>query len=92
MKPVKTENVVYRKVADEVLLIPICGDVADMKRIYVLNEVGDFIWEHIDGKRSIGDILDAILERYEVSREEAEGDLKDFIKTMAERNLIEVTG
>ncbi len=92
MTPVKKENVVFRKVAGETLLVPIRGDIADMKKIYILNSLGEFIWNMINGERSFEDILDAILANYEVTREEAEKDIKEFLDLMAERNLVEVSG
>ena len=52
----KDESVVSRKIADEVILVPIRKNVGDLESIYTLDEVGARIWELIDGIRSLADI------------------------------------
>ncbi|RMG04147.1 MAG: PqqD family protein [Nitrospirae bacterium] len=89
MIPSKTDNVVYRKVAGETILVPVHGDVAKMKKIYILNNLGEFIWERIDGRKSVDEILDEIVENFEVTRDEARKDLNEFINSLKERNLVE---
>ena len=90
MIPSRTENVVFRKVAGETILVPVQGNVAEMKKIYILNSLGEFIWERIDGSRSFEDIIDEITRHFDVTREEASSDLSEFITSLQERNLIEV--
>ena len=60
----KDQAVVSRKIADEVILVPIRKNVGDLESIYNLDEVGARIWELIDGKKKIKEIkfvLDSIL-------------------------------
>jgi hypothetical protein len=75
----KNGNIVFRKIADEFILVPIVHDIGDLNNIYTLNEVGALVWELIDGIRSIKDIKDAILEEYEVTPEQVDTDIKGFI-------------
>jgi Coenzyme PQQ synthesis protein D (PqqD) len=75
----RSGNVVSRKIHDEVLLVPIKDNVGDLGCIYSLNGVGAFIWELIDGERSLLDIQHEIVEEFEVASEEAERDLRDFV-------------
>ena len=78
----KSPNIVSRKIADEYILVPIRQNVGDLENIYTLNEVGAFIWELIDGKRQLKEIKERIVEEFEVSEEEAENDLIDFIQQL----------
>lgn len=57
----KSPDVIFRRVADEYILVPIRQKVVDLRSIYTLNEVSAFIWELIDGKKSISDALCAFL-------------------------------
>jgi hypothetical protein len=52
---------------------------SDIQSIYTTNEVGRYIWEHIDGERTGGQILDALVAEFEVDRAQAEADLIDFL-------------
>lgn len=75
----KSPNIVSRKIADEVILVPIRQNVGDLESIYTLNEVGVFIWEFLDGKRKAKEIKEMIVEAFDVSPEEAEKDLIEFL-------------
>jgi len=80
----KNENLVFRKIEDETILVPIKDNVGDMGSIYNLNEMAAFVWEQLDGKKSLQDIKNKLLEEYEVSAKEAEGDLLEYISQLKE--------
>ena len=80
----KNENFVFRKIEDETILVPIKDNVGDMGSIYNLNEVAAFVWEQLDGKKSLRDIKHRLVEEYEVSAEEAEDDLSAYIAQLTE--------
>ena len=75
---------VFRKIADECLLVPIRKQAADLKYIYVLNPVAGQIWELIDGHRQVTDIRDRLVAEYEVSPQEAEQDLLEFLEQLGQ--------
>lgn len=78
----KNPDIVFRKIADEFVLIPICRNVADMDRIFSLNETAGFIWELIDGKRSLEDLARYVAEEFEVDTKQAGDDLRIFLDAM----------
>lgn len=84
----KSDSVVFRKIADEFILVPIVHEIGDLNNIYTLNEVGALMWELIDGDRSIKDIKDIILQEYEVTPEQADADIKEFIEDLEGGRLI----
>ncbi|MCA3010780.1 MAG: PqqD family protein [Myxococcaceae bacterium] len=47
-----------------------------------VSEVGERIIELVDGSRSIGGIVDVLVEEFEVSREVAEVDTRQFIELL----------
>lgn len=80
----RNEDFVYRRIGDETILVPIKSNVGDMGAIYNLNELGASIWEHLDGNNNLLDIKQRILEDFEVSPEEIEADLFEFINHLKE--------
>jgi hypothetical protein len=78
----KSEFFVFRKIADECLLVPIGQNVADLESIFTLNEVASRIWELIDGKTDIQQIKARIAEEFEVTPEIAEKDLKQYLRQL----------
>jgi hypothetical protein len=78
----KDPSIVFRKVADEFILVPIKQKASDVESIYTMNDVASRIWELINGKRSLEDIKAVIIKEFEVSPEEAEKDLVEFSKQL----------
>lgn len=70
---------IFRRIVDELVLVPVRQDVADMDCIYTLNPVGAFIWEKLDGAATLGEIQAAIADEYATEPETAAGDLLDFM-------------
>ena len=84
----QAENIVTREIAGETILVPVRGRLADMQNIYTLNRVGNYIWEQLNGSKSLAEILDLVLNNFDVSREEAEQDILEFINHVAETGLV----
>ncbi len=80
--PLHSSSVVFRRINDEFLLIPLTGNIADMDSLYRLNETGAFIWEKIDGERSVGDITSMMAEEFDVEPGIAEKDVIEFIEAV----------
>ena len=78
----KNENFVYRRIENETILVPIKDNVGDMGSIYNLNEVAAFIWEHLDGQKSLMDIKNMLVGEYEVSERQAGKDLCEFVSQL----------
>ena len=53
-------DIVTRKTGNEYVLVPVANNIADMNSVYTLNETGAFIWELIDGKRNIEEIINSL--------------------------------
>jgi hypothetical protein len=82
--PSHSPSVVFRRINDEFLLIPLTDNIADMDSLYRLTETGAFIWELIDGVRTIGNITAKIEEEFDVEHETAEKDVLDFFREIQE--------
>jgi len=78
----RSPSVVTRKTGKEYVLVPVANNIADMNSVYTLNETGAFIWEQIDGKRNIEDIIVLVTEEYDIDEETASKDVLDFIGNM----------
>jgi hypothetical protein len=76
---VKDDTIVERKIGDEFILVPIRQRAGEVESIYTLNEVAARVWELIDGQRRAGEIRDVVVAEFEVSPEEAEADVVEFL-------------
>ena len=85
--PGHSNSVVARKTGDEYILVPIADNIADMNSVFTLNETGAFIWEQIDGQKSIEEIIRLLELEYETDHETAVSDVLSFIERL-ERYLV----
>ena len=85
-------DIVARDVAGERLLVPIRGDLAEGQRIFTLNPVAACIWDGLDGAKSVGEILEGVVERFDVSSDEAEADVGELVTALREQRLLERVG
>lgn len=77
-----SQSVVTAKTGNEYVLVPIADNIADMKSMYTLNETGAFIWEHIDGIKSVEDIINELTGEYDIDYSTASDDVFSFIGNM----------
>jgi hypothetical protein len=83
----KTPEVISKVVEKEIIVI-----LPDLGEVKVLNEVGARIWELIDGKRPLSDLVDIICEEYLVARDVAEQDALEFAQRMIDSQLVSIMG
>ena len=86
--PVRTESIVTRKTGNEYVLIPVTNNIADMNSVYTLNETGAFIWELIDGKKNIEELINAVVTKYDADFSIATKDVFSFINNMKKYLII----
>jgi len=82
-------SVVTRKTGNEYVLVPVTNNIADMNSVYTLNETGAFIWEQIDGKRNIEEIISLLTDEYEINNKKAEADILSFIDNLSKYLIIQ---
>lgn len=56
--------------------------------VFFLEGIGAFIWNQIDESKDEVDLLQSILEEYEISEKKAEKDLKKLLRDFKKNNLI----
>jgi hypothetical protein len=79
---------VFRRIAEEIILVPIRRNMGDLESIYSLNETAARVWELLDGRRTLGEIVDALVQEFEVASATAETDLRALLGQLAEAGAI----
>ena len=84
----RSARMVGRRIGDEYVLVPLAGRGADLDSILNLNRVAAFVWEQLDGSRSGGEVVDAVIERFDVERVRAEQDYLELVETLVELDAV----
>ncbi len=85
----KDSSIVSRRIADEVILVPISQKLGEVNCIYTLNEAAAHIWQLIDGKRSLKSLRDSMVEAFQVQESKAQEDLIMLIEQLKEVGAIQ---
>ncbi len=83
MIPSKSDNTAFRMVDNEAVII-----FLEKQENVVLNEKGSFIWQEIDGKKSLADIAQGLAGEFEVSHEDALRDSQEFLRDLSRRGAV----
>ena len=70
------------------MLVPISGDLANMDELYSLNETSAFIWQSLDGNRSLAYIGNMLEQRYDASLRVVEADLLKIVSGLLDAGLL----
>ena len=73
---------VARQVGNEMILVPLTGNVAQMNELFTLNETARFIWENTKENTTIEDIEKLMIEEFDIDAITAMDDIELFMKRL----------
>ena len=86
----RREGVVLRHVAGEHLLVPSIAREVDLDSLFLVNGVGAFIWERLDGVRPVADLGKDVAQAFAADTVQATADVQAFLAQLLDRNLAEM--
>ena len=81
------KELITRQIAGETVLVPVGKAVYDNNGLFVMNELGAFIWQLLPDAETEAQIVSAVLAEYEVSQETAAKDVAEFLGKLKELHL-----
>lgn len=82
------KEVVLRTIADETMLIPVGADTKEYNGIFSLTESAVTAFKAIQSGKEKDEIVDAILEKFDIDRPTAERDVDDFLTKLKNYGII----
>lgn len=79
----------FKEIGEEGMLIPIVGGNVDASKIFNLNETGTYIMKKLLDDYEIDEIIDFMIDEYQIDRKTLEEDLNAFIEELKKRGLYE---
>ena len=83
--PRRHSETAYRAVGDDGGLVV----QPSRSEVQVLNPVGSKVYALLDGQHTVAQIVDAVVEEFDVSVEQAEQDVGDFLDDLEARGMLE---
>ena len=82
------KELIKREIAGDTILVPVGKTVYDSNGLFVLNELGAFIWDLLPTAASEEEICNAVLAQYDVQKETAAMDVSEFLQTLRKLDII----
>ena len=85
----EAKRFVLRKVAGENILVPVGNTALTFNGLVTLNESGAVLWKHMEKNRTREELIQEVLQEYEVSEEQARLDIGQFLTYLAKAGVLE---
>ena len=75
---------IARDIAGELVLVPIGTAAKNYGGLVTCNEVGAFIWKELENGKTMDELVNAILDEFEIDEKTARNDAEEFIGRLKE--------
>lgn len=83
------DDFALRKVADSYVVVPVNSLTLDFNGVINLNETGAFLFEQLQKGIEKEDLVEKMLDEYDVTREKASADIDLFINKLKDADVFE---
>ena len=80
---------ILRQLQDDIVAIPVGQTALELNGMVLLNDVSRVIWECLATPCQLSQIVSALTDAFEVSPEEAEADILEYLGKLRENGLLE---
>ncbi|HQO37838.1 MAG TPA: PqqD family protein [Candidatus Omnitrophota bacterium] len=85
----QSRDVVARDVQGEFIIVPVASGIAEEEdEIYSLNETGRAVWEKLNGKKSLKQVIKDLAAEYSGSQDEIKKDVLGIVQELVERKML----
>lgn len=82
------KDLISREIAGERFLVPVGQTLYGSNGLFILTEVGGFIWDLLPNAENETDIVTAILDQYDVDEATAKADVEQFLSKLKALDII----
>lgn len=79
---------ILREIAGDYVIIPAGKTALEFNGLITVNEQGAFLWQKLSGDTTEEELVDAVLEEYEVDKQTAQADVAEFVAVLRQRGIL----
>lgn len=83
------KDYLMRQITDDYILVPTGAATSDFNGLINLSETGAFVWKNLDSAKDVEELIQKMLEEYEVDEETARNDINSFVASLQQNNMLE---
>ena len=82
------KQLIKRTIGADTVLVPVGKTVLESNGLFMLNELGSFIWDILPQVETEEEICQAVLAEYEVSEDIARHDIAEFLEKLRKMEIL----
>ena len=83
-----SKEFMLREVAGNFIVVPFGEKSISFNAMITLNETGAFLWKHLEEEKTEGELLNLMIEEYDIDCETAQTDITKFLATLKTASII----
>ena len=84
-----SSDVVSREIDGALIIVPLTSGVGDMEDdLFSMNETGTEIWNMLDGKKTVQEVVKALAQQYRAEPAEIEQDVVGIVTELLKRRML----
>jgi len=84
-----SQGVVAREIEGEIVIVPVTAGIGEAEdELYTLNETGQAIWQKLDGRRTLKDVVASLASEFTSPLSELETDVLGFASELTQRGIL----
>lgn len=77
-----------RKIAGDNVLVPVGKTVSSFNGLIMMNDMGLYIWDNLKYVDTEEDMLNKILDEYDIDKDTAKADMEEFLEILKKSDII----
>lgn len=82
------KELIKRQVADDTILVPVGQTIYSSNGLFILNEVGAFIWDLLPEAETPEQLCRAVLNEYDIDEASAIRDVEEFLEMLRKLEIL----
>lgn len=82
------KELIKRDIAGDTVLVPVGKTVYDSNGLFILNELGGFLWDLLPEAEDEDYLVAAVLREYEAEEAEVRRDIAEFLEKLRQMNIL----
>lgn len=84
-----SDDIVARVIEDELIIVPLISGIGDLDdELFTLNDSGRAIWSKLNGKNSLKNVIDLLVEEYEAPVGVIKEDVIGLVEELLKRRML----
>ena len=84
-----SDNIVAREIEGEIVIVPLVSGIGDMEdELYSMNETGKIIWDNLNGKDTLKDLMEKLFGEFDAPAGEIEKDVVGLVFELLKRKMV----